>query len=54
MVEVVEGSTIGFVGEAMVEVDVGAVFFVGDTEVEIENVFVDRVFKEPLVVVVIR
>ena len=37
----------------MVEVDGGAVFFVGGTEVEIERVFVDRVLEELLIKVVI-
>lgn len=50
--ENVEGSAVDFVGfawEAITEVDGGAVVLVGDTEVEIERVFVDRVSEELLV-----
>ena len=49
--EDVEGIAVDFVGEAIAEVDGGAVFLVGDTEVEMERLFVDRVFDELLVIV---
>ena len=48
----VEGNTVDFVWEAIVEVDGGAVFLGGDTEVEIERVFVE-VLEELIVLVAI-
>ena len=51
--EEIEGSAVTFVREAIAEVDGTAVFLVGDEEVEIERVYVDRVFEELLVSVAI-